>query len=171
MTREADLCGDRLRLSAFLRVVDGMPQRPTRLRRRLVESSHHLDSLSQGDSGLTDARSLSDQESALGQYPKILDVVRSPVLQTPELAAKDRQSAHQIGTKPQSDCSQREAGQHAGVKKRSAKRSTNSTPTKPSQKPRRISSTRKRRQLPVDELALLRTTSSDGLPLPSVRKF
>ncbi|KAF2631187.1 hypothetical protein BU25DRAFT_481740 [Macroventuria anomochaeta] len=44
MPQEADFCGDRLRLSAFLRVVgDGMPQRPTRFRRRLRAVDNGVD--------------------------------------------------------------------------------------------------------------------------------
>ncbi|KAF3045727.1 hypothetical protein E8E11_006319 [Didymella keratinophila] len=170
MTQEADFCGDRLRLSAFLRVVaEGLPQRPTRFRRRVVDPNHSLDSSTQRDSSLLDAKSPSDQAPALEQYPEnaILKVVRSPSLQAPELAAEDLRFASQNGSNPQSDCSQREHVQHSPAQKQSVKRSSSPTTLKPSQKPRKISSTRKRGHLPVNELALLRTMSSDGLPLPS----
>jgi hypothetical protein len=172
MTQEADFCGDRLRLSAFLRVVaDGMPKRPTRFRRRLVDSNQSLDSSNQRGSSLLEVGSPSAQDPTSEQYPEILDVARSPSLQTPGLAAEDLRSANQSGSKPQSDCSKYEGVQHSPVQRQSVKRPSNLTTIEPSQKPRKISITRKRWHLPVNELALLRTTSSDGLPLPSVRRF
>jgi hypothetical protein len=173
MTQEADFCGDRLRLSALLRVVgEGMPQRPTRFRRRLVDPNNSLDSSNQRDSGLPVPKSPSDPDPALEQCSEntILTVVRSLVLQSPELEAEDLHSASQKGSIPQRDCDQCEHVQQSPVQKQSVKRSSNRTTMKPTQEPRKISSTRKRRHLPVNELALLRTTSSDGLPLPSVRR-
>lgn len=171
MTQEADFCGERLRLSAFLRVADCMPQRPTRFRRRLVDSNYCLDSSNQRNCSLIDVRSPSDQDPALEQDPEILNLARSPSLQTPELAAEDLRSPYQSRSKPQSDFNEHEGIQHSLVQRPSAKRSSNPTTIESSQKLRKISSTRKRRRLPVNELALLRTTFSYGLPLPIVRRF
>ena len=62
MPQEADFCGDRLRLSAFLRVVgNGMPKRPTRFRRRVpvtddsLEPSTHFETTQEAS---TDAKTV-----------------------------------------------------------------------------------------------------------------
>jgi hypothetical protein len=57
MLQVADFCGDRLRLSAFLRVVgDGMPQRPTRFRRRQRAADNLLETSTSHATDGTDIR-------------------------------------------------------------------------------------------------------------------
>lgn len=170
MTQEADFCGNRLRLSAFLRVADGMPQRPTRFRHRLVDTSHSLDSSNQRCASFVGVRRPSDQDSASAQSLETLNVAHSPTSQTPVFGAEDLRSTCQRN-KPHSDCSQREGVRCIPVQDQPIKRLPSLGNIEPTRKPRKISSTRKRWHLPVNELALLRTTSTDGLPLPSVRRL
>lgn len=173
MTQEADFCGDRLRLSAFLRVVaDGMPQRPTRFKRRSRGIDHRLGSSGQHDTDHVDARSSPAQKAAHEQChnnTSILDVVRSPSPQLPELAAEDFRSVTRAKSGSQKDREQSEDVQPSENQRQTGERTSVTAVTKSLKKPRKIPSTRKRRHLPVNGLALLRSTSSDGLPLPSVR--
>ncbi|KAF1927868.1 uncharacterized protein M421DRAFT_421063, partial [Didymella exigua CBS 183.55] len=160
MTQEADFFGDRLRLSAFLRIVaDGIPQRPTRFKRRLFGICHGEPSCQQGP-GLLDAKSAPDQETA--DNTTVPDVVRSSSPQPPELAAEGHRLADHANSRSQEDRGRAEPEDQRRIGERTSITAIN----KPPNQPRQVSRIRRRRHLPVNELALLRTTSSNGLPLP-----
>lgn len=173
MTQEADFCGDRLRLSAFLRVVaDGMPERPTRFKRRFVGVDRSFDSQIQHDPGHGDAGSPPGQEAVQKQYPNnttATHVIYSPSPQPPEIAASHLRLTTQTNSGSQRHCKQSERVQLLEDQQHIRERESTTAMTEPLDISRKTSSTPKRRHLPVNELALLRTTSSDGLPLPSVR--
>jgi hypothetical protein len=173
MADDANFVGGRLRLAAFLRTVeDDVPQRPSRFKRRL--SSKHF---------------VREPDSA--EIPCIGDDV------LPDVSEQDRSrgaaggvSAEEApipGTEfdlPRSGAADVVAGKHDGSDSACAKRQYSSAKTekrtkntkqvarvaklkKQSSVLHKSSDTRKRR-LPVNGLALLRTTTSDGLPEPGV---
>lgn len=163
---EADFCGDRLRLHAFLRVVhEGIPERPARFRRRIQTACDDIGASNYLDSDRTDtiiALSQQDISDKPSNDASVFDIVRSP---TPE------QALH-VPEESLPDTSDHNGFQEIGDQTDHAQlplilRVDRSVPSPI--KVCKTSSTRKRRRLPANELALLRTTSSDGLPQPSVR--
>ena len=163
MAHEADFCGDRLRLTAFLRFADGVPKRPTRFKRRTrpveaAEASRH------GQSAPIENPLVG--RLVCGEFPtdlSVSDIARSA---TPDELL--------VGTMRDSR-SQRDRGRPDSVQIASIRQAENCATAvavaKSPMKSCKTSSTRRRRRLPVNELVLLRTTSSDGLPRPSVRLF
>ena len=150
MADDANFCGGRLRLAAFLRVVENdMPQRPSRFKRRvpLVEEM---------------PRELNHNLVGIADFSVATNDYDNPRLSTPtdsNLNSDDPDAGTNKGrptTKPT-----KQARQKSGVAHTSRAKGSSSKSHKPS-------STRKR-WLPVNSLALLRTTTSDGLPEPSVR--
>ena len=173
MPQEADFRGDRLRLSAFLRVVgDGMPQRPTRFKRRSRDVHLGLNSSTHHDTDRTDEVATPAQETACERSSNdvpTLDIARSPSPEQPMLTPEDPLPESAAHNGHQGNRERLEGFQLPNIQQQAAKRTSITTNTKSPKKPRQTSSTRKRRRLPANELALLRTTSSDGLPRPSVR--
>lgn len=164
MSRSADFCGDRLRLSAFLRVLgDGMPPRPTRCRRRLP--------LTNDSSELPDQYDISPEvpvlpEAAIAGQPKKLSIAINSSPLSPYDSASTQGNVLTASTYCQED--QGTNPLHA------PSRFANSLFTEregalPCKIPAKVAKNRRKRRLPVHQLALLRTTSSDGLPEPSVR--
>ncbi|KAJ4989146.1 hypothetical protein SVAN01_05408 [Stagonosporopsis vannaccii] len=169
MLQTVDFCGDRLRLSAFLRIVgDGMPQRPTRFKRCLQDtindpkgsSSRRHNALCSSEQHNTDHR------PARKSPPRdafVFNTAQSP-LPVPSLeddllplqcTVTDSFNRWRLGD------SQLPNTKQQAVQRRPL------TMLKPTDHSSHGLDTRKRRRLPVTELALLRTTSSDGLPHPS----
>jgi hypothetical protein len=165
MPQEADFYGDRLRLSAFLRVVgNGIPKRPIRFRRRVLvtdnslEPSTHLETTQEASTG---AKTVSGEP-----FTKVPDVdsAGSRVREQPNSMSDSLFTAPEIGS--ESGVGFESYEDVPRLKER------NLTIAKtPKSKPPKVSKHRRKRRLPVNELALLRTKSSDGLPLPSVRSY
>lgn len=159
MAHEADFCGDRLRLSAFLRVADGVPKRPTRFKRRTrpVEA----DEASRREQSAPTDNSLVGRHFH-GEFLTSLSVFDTSSSATPDEAL--------LGAVRDSR-SQRDRGRPDSIQITSILQAKKCAAAKSPSKIRKTSSARRRRRLPVNELVLLRTTSSDGLPRPSVRPF
>ncbi|KAH8728724.1 hypothetical protein GQ44DRAFT_824004 [Phaeosphaeriaceae sp. PMI808] len=179
MADDADFYGGRLRLAAFLRVVDnGMPQRPSRFKQRvpLVESQpHELTVHEPSDMEGTDKLS-----NALRSN---LSLVATDIVQTDSQA----EAVFELGISRSStlldqriDCDKHDIN---GRKDRSSvdEKRTRAKATKSSHKnirdvqipagnksssPTCKASFTRKRQLPVNGLALMRTTTSDFLPEP-----
>ena len=171
MPQEADFCGDRLRLSAFLRVVgNGMPKRPTRFRRRVpvtddsLEPSTHFETTQEAS---TDAKTVFGK--CLTKVPNV-DPASSRVPEQPNSMSDN------LFTAPEIDNEGGDGFETHGdvqiVKSTPRLKERNPTAkTLTSKEPLKVSKHQRKRRLPVNKLALLRTTSSDGLPLPSVRGY
>jgi hypothetical protein len=184
MADDANFCGGRLRLTAFLRVVEnGIPPRPSRFKRRvaLVEESSQdpvrLElSCTENTTNVQDApvsdRSYEAGAEVLSEVPprtcSEFDIPRSP---TPTHARPclgldehfDFVSNMQAGTTEQRSpihTIKQARAENADVHIQKDEATSGGC--------QRPSDTRKRR-LPVNGLALLRTTTLDGLPKPSVR--
>lgn len=170
MPHEAEFCGDRLRLSAFLRVVgNGMPQRPARFRRRLQVTDNNPESPACRDTmqkehafpqttyseQFIDATVAEPVYSLIPEEPTLTSETHSPAPRTSNIdgtVSLSLQDVQMVNTFPVSE-----------------ERKLTMVPTPTSGKTCKGPSSRRRRRLPVNELALLRTTSSDGLPQPNVR--
>jgi hypothetical protein len=112
MTDDANFCGGRLRLSAFLCVMEnGMPRRPSRFKGRRIQS--------------------------------VTDVPLDPAVPDAKDAANITEAAITTLVPRVSD------SQKSSIRSREPLRT-------------------RKRKLPVNGLALLRTTTSDGLPVPGV---
>ncbi|KAF9694566.1 hypothetical protein EKO04_007363 [Ascochyta lentis] len=172
MSYETDFRGDRLRLHAFLRVVDdGLPKRPSRFRRRFLAVSDDLEASSHSISDYTNDTVASVQEAS-HEGPlndvSFLDGMRPPNPEQPLPAFEEQSlvtaedSVQQRGYE-QVGCASAKSNQQ--TEKRASDQPVTAA-TKAHNKLRKTPSTRHRRRIPVNELALLRTTSSDGLPQP-----
>lgn len=179
MAQEADFCGGRLRLSAFLRVVgDGMPQRPTRFRRRQRAADDFPEASTSHATDCTDMRITVIQHEEISHEDEhfkdtsVLDTSHSTLPEHPTLAPEDPLPESTIDSGVQSGgCQQPEADQHPIAQRKAGKRTPTALTTNSPSEPCKMLSTRKKRRLPVNELALLRTTSSNSLPRPSVRSM
>lgn len=184
MAHAADFHGDKLRLSAFLRVLKKAPDRPKRLQRDRRVSF-------QADSG-----------RAVGEtYPPATDLVPSAeatrtgglTTQCDTISEHDAwiQPAGSLGS-PKIDVSTRTGSAselpelpehtspvaedaHPGMpvafpatKRRKIVYGARKKQSKP---PMGVLNARKRHQLPEAGLALVRTSTEDGLPLPGVRAY
>ena len=172
MSQEADFCGGRLRLTAFLRVVgDGMPPRPTRFRRRPHAADNGLDVSTSREAGTTDTGEIitpdlgkrSNDTPTLGtpHLDSSVHLTSEPEHPLPEsmVGSRDQRGGHQ----------ESQTNQQSSSLQKTEKRTRITITTNSSSKLCKTPSARKKRRLPVNELALLRTTSSNGLPQPSVR--
>lgn len=181
MPHEADFCGGRLRLSAFLRVVgEGMPPRPTRLKNDHQGKEHGIE-VSGAD------RHGADHHGAYSSNERV-DPDHELTFDSPSVDVSIFNAAQPLSSEPEppvfvsdhlvpplgvdfgEDVDRRplEYPQLTHTKQQTAKRVL-ATMSKLPKKPRNSLSSRRRRQLPVNELTLLRTNSLDGLPQPSVR--
>jgi hypothetical protein len=178
MTHDANFVDNRLRLTAFLRVVEeGIPPWPSRFRRRIQmpdETAELPVATSQSQTATVEKRVATGVEVGVWnedeteyrlQPGSIYDVPLSPTSTRSSPASGDDQDVYErqspVQRQPDTSGSAKfahQAGTAVPVKVKKASR-----------KPLGSSSTRKRR-LPVNELALLRTTTSDGLPQPGVRR-
>jgi hypothetical protein len=197
---DANFVDNRLRLAAFLRVVkQGMPPRPSRFKRRIQVPDEQSASLvtaaisqidqvlpateadhdpSTRDSACLDVASATaavdvgyfgDDETGYRVQPISIyhiPLSRTPTVTRPTPANDDDQEVQQSQSPVQ-----RQSYTTLSVKfRRKAGTAITTKAKKAPAKPRGSSNTRKRR-LPVNELALLRTTTSDGLPPAGVRSF
>lgn len=169
MLHEADFCGDRLRLEAFLRVVDdGLPERPTRFRRRLRAAEDDGEGSKCRESDGTDSvvgPSRQDKFVNEGTVFDMVSLTRSEqLLYVPEEPLPN--AANDDGCQGIREQSERA---HPSHRVRVDENEAGTTVTKSSIKTSKTSSTRKRRRLHVNDLTLVRTVSSTGLPQLSVR--
>jgi hypothetical protein len=169
MPQEADFCGERLRLSAFLRVVgNGIPKRPIRFRRRIpvtddsLEPSTHLETTQEASTG---SKTVSGEP--LTKVPDV-DPAGLRVPEQPNPMSDNLFTAPEIGSEGGAGFESNEDVQIVKLPPWLKERNPTAK-TLTSKEPPKVSKHRRKRRLPVNELALLRTTSSDGLPLPSVR--
>jgi hypothetical protein len=171
MPQEADFYGNRLWLSAFLRVVgNGIPKRPIRFRRRIpvtdnIEPSTHLETTQEASTG---AKTVSGEP-----FTKVPDVdsAGSRVREQPNSMTDTLFTAPEITNESGAGFESYEDVQIVEMLPRLKERNPTIAKTPKSKEPLKASKHRRKRRLPVNELALLRTTSSDGLPLPSVRIY
>ena len=171
MPQEADFCGDRLRLSAFLRVVgNGMPKRPTRFRRRVpvtddsLEPSTHFETTQEAS---TDAKTVFGK--CLTKVPNV-DPASSRVPEQPNSMSDNLFTAPETDNEGGAGFETHEDVEFVKLPPRLKERNPTAK-TLTSKEPLKVSKHQRKRRLPVNKLALLRTTSSDGLPLPSVRSY
>jgi hypothetical protein len=152
MANEADFAGDRLRLSAFLRIVQNLPQRPARCRRRApsITVDDHVPAPASNDAQTVSISATREISPSLdsGSEEDTHVPIRGEVLPETENERDD-------------DAPNSPPKQTAPIVY---------TPKAPQTDPRqhRPSSTTRKRRLPVNELALVRTTTADGLPDRSV---
>jgi hypothetical protein len=150
MADDANFVGGRLRLAAFLRVVENdMPQRPSRFKRRLPPKDYA-------------------REPNPAELPRIGD----DVLLDTEFDLQRSGAAHVDAGKHEGSGSACAKGQYTSPKIEQRTEKTKRVPRvaklkKQSSGLHRFPDSRTRR-LPVNGLALLRTTTSDGLPEPGV---
>lgn len=175
MADDANFVGGRLRLAAFLRVVEtDMPQRPSRFKRRstfrdLARESNPAEVSHIGDSSTLDAskqnRTLRASEGDTADEPTHpgaeFDLPRSRTTTDVDSGRQDESEftcfkGQLTSAKPKKRAkSTKQVARIAKVKGASSI-------------PQKISDTRRRR-LPVNSLPLLRMTTCDGLPEPGVR--
>lgn len=168
MAQDPDFHGDRLRLSAFLRVIgDGMPQQPSRCRRRVPLTHNSSESLDLFNTALQTnvasefadeghIRNASVVDNPCSPMPKHL-VYRPVFLQPAPLAEKDGSETTPTENDPATSVSPLERRESIAKTIQHLKVRT------------KTSTTQRKRYLPVNQLTLLRATSSDGLPEPGVR--
>jgi hypothetical protein len=185
MTDDANFCNGRLRLTAFLRVVeDGMPPRPSRFKRRVPFGGSSPQDSAFSEPVHTEAcpeylkHSTVTQASGLNMEvtpgvpsaPDVqFDMPRSP---TPtQLYVCPGSSKHlRLGSSDEESASERQTVAHAIPQATTDQQAVHASKVRiESSRPQKSTDTRKRR-LPVTGLALVRTTTSDGLPDPSVRE-
>jgi hypothetical protein len=204
---DANFYNGRLRLTTFLRVVENMPQRPSRFKRRLKTSDERVREASGGplrDSEHQEAETMLVDQPWPSHSPVPLDAaatisdgnahVRSghttvntaskpdaPLLpptqfdfphSPPPADSILETSDNHVDVTDEADDGLAGLNEALSIKtpKGTRKEPVVTTSSKPrvSKNPGESSSTRKRR-LPVNGLALLRTTTAVGLPEPSVR--
>ncbi|KAF2129596.1 hypothetical protein P153DRAFT_396853 [Dothidotthia symphoricarpi CBS 119687] len=193
MAHDANFCGDRLRLAAFLRIMEyGIPPRPTRFRRRVQAVEKPMrgsdpSPTNQEYSFVNTSAAIPIHGVSRPSTPEAttsgVDASRTHHSSPSNPLATDADSTYDIppshtsiepyvglikdGIHEPTGLQQQHANgllvkqslQNAGIMSSS---NSHKTPSKP----RPSSSTRKRR-LPVNCLALMRTSTSDGLPEPS----
>ncbi|KAF2248635.1 hypothetical protein BU26DRAFT_303069 [Trematosphaeria pertusa] len=186
MAHDADFCGDRLRLAAFLRAVENLPQRPARFRRP-VDGDAQIQATKQASPAQHDqTRAIASLSSPASTAPQqklsAFDAADSRLTASTASAEGTRTIA--LPVTPDADCHAQPSvnideddstvphrrsdpllllrkGSRKSVKvSHSRRRAANLNAG--------LSGTRKRRRLPVKGLALVRTTTEDGLPQPSV---
>jgi hypothetical protein len=190
MGHDENFCGDRLRMTAFLRVVESVPERPSRFRRRLPEKN---DEHQTGRSDITDGPS---KFGTLAVGPATLSCPSSAGTTDPERSQEDSMHTPVSGTNdpailpddgqdPEESLALSEVRSTATGSQSLLQNGNNewdsttlhspskrvsvyaSSAKKTDARANRASDTRKRR-LPVNELPLVRTTTEDGLPDRSV---
>lgn len=191
MAHETNFCGDRLRMSAFLRVMEyGIPPRPRRFRHRVQVVEEPAYESYSVTTDQTFSPMVISSEQSIHNIPHPLTTEAS----TPNAEANhvrhsslsnapaiDADSIHEIQYLPAPAEpyrgpvkdnhleSARPLQQHSNILtfnryQQGPETNAHKTPSKPYG-----SSIIRKRRLPVTGLALLRTTTSDGLPAPSVR--
>jgi hypothetical protein len=188
---DANFSGNRLRLTAFLRVVGNVPLRPSRLRRRIqhfephTEESHQLitedihrndatvdlnasKSVSDGPQDTTTSQEGGNDNSITIAPTDVYEIPRSPTQEAPLLTPSDKHSIELNGS--DRNVTGRNAAPSSRNEQTGSKFAVMRTPRpiETSASAAKSSGSRKRRLPPVNALALLRTSTSDGLPEPSV---
>ena len=191
MAHEDNFCGDRLRIAAFLRSVQGIPKRPSRFRKHPLNNDD--DKQHAGSAGLGSGHQHSqdasgrltsgDQAATRPTFlqplePETTNDVSSPAsasatvtYQSDDLPALHESPAPSEATNEENDTQIFHSNDTQGSPL--PKSSTKNVIVYTSQAKKRdvrsneASSTRKRR-LPVNELPLVRTTTENGLPDRSV---
>jgi hypothetical protein len=172
MADDTNFCGGRLRLAAFLRVVESdMPQRPSRCKRRVLSSRSAQSELPDKDhvvepcNALMDVLGLAAGARLPAEAPRSTSIrstdLNSPILE--DKTSNENSGTHvekQINKQPVASKIRERVGKSPKVTHapEAEDQSTNS------RKPSRV----KKRRLPVNSLAMIRTTTSDGLPEPGV---
>jgi hypothetical protein len=186
MVDNTNFCDGRLRLTAFLRVVEnGMPPRPSRFKRRVP-----LEETSPQDSAFSEAvyteespEDLPNSTSSRTSGPNTDATSEVPSAQKTDLEVTCSLTPMRLRVYPdsyrhlgagssneESDCEQPTAI-HAISQASTYELAVPVSKVKTkSSRPSKATDTRKRR-LPTTGLALVRTTTSDGLPDPSVREL
>jgi hypothetical protein len=176
MAHDANFVGNRLRLSAFLLCVEqrAIPTCPSRFTRppQALEGNDSRVPIYPRVHCDVPAREACNESPALASRlsaktgiissdvdEKTADL-RSSQFSTNEQGSRDIPEQHNYHSEPKS----------FSLSKTNASIAASNVVDKPSGNIKGLASTRKRR-LPVHELALLRTTTLDGQPLPGVRNF
>ena len=190
MTDGSDFCGERLRLTALLRTAEKMPRRPARFRRRWAEAEQNqatknspltmdvpIDytistACTKSRLGLT---SEPTEESVLDDLPRDASASGSH-LPPSERGSSGTVIAPRISNPDRASANMRDAPKGRPLallhvptprgKMRCAKATKQKKPNGFSRGP---SNARKEKRFPVKELALVRTSTENGLPSPGVR--
>jgi hypothetical protein len=185
MADDTNFCDGRLRLTAFLRAVEnGMPARPSRFKRRVPleetspqdfafpeplhteESAGYLPNSTRSRTPGPSREATSEVSSA---QETDLDTARSPTSMRIQVYPDSYKHLGPGSGNEESDREQPTATptiSHASIDEQAVHAWKVKTR---SNRPLKATDTRKRR-LPTTGLALVRTTTSDGLPDPSVRE-
>lgn len=188
MAHQESFGGHHLRLSAFLRVVDNIPKQPSRFRKQIQQQSLSDDKLTNTDSPFAHTAQLDldhgseqlqvltsfDDEAKQSEYGDITRSVTLPVhvpVEIPHLGDEEAPyTDYPLRTSDSYNVTATNNLQSTDLLLRKDPVVDKSKVNKADGADLRILSARERR-LPVDELTLVRTTTADGLPDPSVGKF
>lgn len=156
MAHDANFVGNRLRLSAFLQCMEHgeMPTRPSRFRQSTQIMAEP-------------ARSLTPLSSRVNCDVPVLEAYNGPLVLTSKASMKTTAITSDVAEEAATDDEPLENN----ANKEGKKTSEDSIPTTVAEKTTRNNkglSGNPKRRLPVNELALLRTTTLDGLPTPVV---
>jgi len=184
MSHDANFNGDRLRLASFLRAVENIPQRPSRFKHRKSLTDRKAVTVQPSSprnnvfhSGLNmfeplDAPPCRDTDDA-GFPPNPPSRTPTEITHTEGLMAPggaiEQEDPDTFEHTASGHCTQQQLDTHSAQqasKKGIAVYKCKANKAQP--QPQGDSSTR-RRQLPVNGLALVRASTVDGLPEPSVR--
>ena len=190
MAEKDDFCGDRLRLTAFLRIAEKMPRRPARFRRRLFEIEHkqamersspQLNAWadhSPRTSNIPDHQSPSTEAtegSILNTY-RHASIASGPSTSLEEMDIPSTRVPSHISGPPRTSLDIRDLSAERPPGSRHVRTPVRKRPVVYSAKtmkapgsPRGVPSARQEKRLPVKGLALVRTLTEDGLPSPGVR--
>lgn len=171
MAHDTNFVGNRLRLSAFLSCVGGMPDRPSRFRRPIK----HVDVVGSAAPFSRSYRDVSVREA--GREPAILpskssaeaEVIKTDLCQ--ESATTDKPLDTNIGEAQLVLDGLTNAPSVYDIPRSPPPDLRLASASASRQGLRNGLSSIRKRHLPVHELALLRTTTLNGLPLPGVRSF
>jgi hypothetical protein len=190
MAQEDAFCGDRLRLTAFLRVADSMPPRPARFRRRLMSKlGDHADHAMHTvyDTSIANVPSLQflptvhtllakhSEESGLENHRKATSML-GPSMSAEEMGSlgtslpTPTSSLNLCNVDMQHSTSERPSNL-LPVRTVVGKKTAVSTPEAKQLEHTSVEplNARQKKQLPVIGLALVRTSTEEGLPSPGVR--
>ncbi|KAF2473801.1 uncharacterized protein BDR25DRAFT_125267 [Lindgomyces ingoldianus] len=177
MVHDESFCGDRLRMSSFLRVIANMPPRPARFRRHEKQADQQSHAM-YDEVGLNQFEELkthkfSSQNPALASHDSSTEVCDSLArLASAQsllmVAGRAERSEAENGSAPDTGngVHKPSGAQSTAPRARKDHYSYQTKTNKSKHASGRRSGTR-RRMLPVNELALVRTTTTDGLPDPS----
>ncbi|KAF2188230.1 hypothetical protein K469DRAFT_91965 [Zopfia rhizophila CBS 207.26] len=193
MAHNEDFCGDRLRLTAFLRVIENMPRRPSRFHKRLRSSNQQTDK-SQKDDSAPSGHAQSSVSLFLAQSDESLALSEVELVTSPLERRSSGGKAHDsytneypndpVSLPPEEDIG-KSVGDHIDDTATMETTDLREPPITKSRKRKglvlykvntkpqddasiKVTGGHKRR-LPVNGLALVRTSTADGLPDRAVR--